>query len=98
MPLIDLVELLCDWFAANLSYNRQWPVKGKWEYIERKWDSLKLHDADKIILGALLTELGYGKECGGIDQDRPKARALLNDQEYIIYQYFVSRLSVITLD
>lgn len=88
MPLIDLVELLCDSFAANWIYNRKWPVKGEWRYIANKWDSMQLHDANKIVLAALLTELGYGTECGGIEKDSEKAKRLLTDAEYRVYQYF----------
>ena len=91
MPMIDLVELLCDSFAANWSYTRQWPVKGEWRYIKDNWGKMQLHDANKIVLGALLNELGYGKECGGIDTDSEKARRLLSDQEYGVYQYFLDK-------
>ena len=59
-----------------------------WRYIQDNWNKMQLHDADKIVLGALLTELGYGKECGGIEKDVMKAEQLLSDEEFEVYTHF----------
>ena len=92
MPIIDLSELLCDWFAASLGYKRIWPKPGEWDWIKNSWNKLNLHEENKILLAEMLTELGYRQEVGKLSTIQ-HAKASLNAEDFKIFEYFHNKNS-----
>eukprot|EP00026_Physarum_polycephalum_P011653 Phypoly_transcript_11892.p1 GENE.Phypoly_transcript_11892~~Phypoly_transcript_11892.p1 ORF type:complete len:207 (-),score=35.60 Phypoly_transcript_11892:356-976(-) len=57
-----LMELVADWFAAERAYDGQWPTPGEWKWVQSRFPKITLHEKDKLLLGAILTVLGFGND------------------------------------
>ena len=69
----------------------EWPKRGEWDYIKRKWEQMKLQEANKILLGAMLSDLGYDEEIGGVQCGTQEAKDILANEEFLIYQHLVNQ-------
>jgi hypothetical protein len=63
MPEEALMELVADWFAAQVAYDGHWPSNGRWKWVENKFSiiSSQLHPVTAVFLSALLCILGFEK-------------------------------------
>jgi len=57
-----LMELVADWFAAERAYDGQWPTPGEWKWVQSRFPKLVIHPNDKLLLGAILSVLGFDRD------------------------------------
>jgi hypothetical protein len=60
MPEEAILELLADWFAAEVAYDGKWPT-GRWIWVEKNWHGMTstMHKVDVQFLAALLCVMGF---------------------------------------
>jgi hypothetical protein len=62
MPDEAVVEMVCDWYAADLAYSGRWPPFCEtWQYLHKNLDRymLKLHPQSFYIFCGVLVALGH---------------------------------------
>lgn len=88
MPDEAVVEMLVDWFAAEVSYKGRMPVPGhatskeqrhRWRWAESRALSTGLHPHSEAIFLALLFHVGFGAEIGGEEVVRKAAEGKLRE-------------------
>eukprot|EP00483_Globobulimina_turgida_P010946 UN10967 len=90
MPIIDLMEKLTDWFAAEIGYYKKIPKNGEWNWIKNKWSlkpQIDEHISDNMLLTAMLCDLGYDDEVGAMPSI-VDAKQTLHDVQYNMFEWF----------
>ena len=84
MPHTYVVEMMVDWFAAQLGYNKQFPDPASWSWLTANWkkQKAKLHPDNAALLQALLCSYGFHKNVDGFpntDGLDPKTQNIINE-------------------
>jgi hypothetical protein len=57
MSGIALIEMMADWAAAGRAYEGKWPNFGEWEWINKNWNKLVLHEITREELNWIVSGL-----------------------------------------